>query len=125
MEGNPLDIIIQILFLPFRILGELLNSLSAYQTPQLLPRKSSKSLIVREYLSDSNIRDENYNQQITYQRPSTYRPQHPIQPTNVLAPRSPTSPTYYDNNEEWEIEWTPDGLPKRIVVSRHAVNKNG
>lgn len=26
----------------------------------------------------------------------------------------------YSNEESWEIEWSPDGLPTRIVVHRNA-----
>lgn len=26
----------------------------------------------------------------------------------------------YSNEESWDIEWTDDGLPRKITVSRHA-----
>jgi hypothetical protein len=40
-----------------------------------------------------------------------------------LQPRSEEEPgggKRYRNNETWEIEWTPDGLPGKVTIHRDA-----
>lgn len=37
----------------------------------------------------------------------------------ALVPQQPLAS--YQNEEIWEISWTPDGLPSTIKVTRHAI----
>ena len=37
---------------------------------------------------------------------------------NVVAPES--SPRQYVNEETWDIDWSEDGLPKKVTIHRNA-----
>ncbi len=40
----------------------------------------------------------------------------PFKPTNRVS-----SAHQYTNEESWDIEWSEDGLPKRVTIHRNAV----
>lgn len=42
--------------------------------------------------------------------------------TNIVARQAPLAA--YQNEESWEISWSPEGLPTKIVVHRNA-SRNG
>ena len=43
----------------------------------------------------------------------------PYEPIKLRA--EPDTGRRYRNNETWEISWTPDGLPGKVVIHRDAV----
>ena len=40
-----------------------------------------------------------------------------------IAPERALSPREYTNKEVWNVEYSPDGLPTKIEISRHAVEE--
>jgi len=43
-------------------------------------------------------------------------------PVTKIAEKSETGTgtRHYQNEEVWDIDWTPDGLPKRVTIHRNA-----
>ena len=38
----------------------------------------------------------------------------------IIRNKSPAIATQYKNTETWDIEWTEDGLPKKVIIHRDA-----
>lgn len=37
-----------------------------------------------------------------------------------LVPVRRSQPATYTNKEVWEVEWNEEGLPSKVIISRHA-----
>lgn len=46
-----------------------------------------------------------------------------VVPVRRLQPVRPLHPVTYTNEEVWDVEYTEDGLVKRVVVHRRAVQE--
>ena len=113
-EGNPLALLLQILFLPFIIIGRLLSSIGSTSSQRiLLPARTYNRITApREYITSLDVVER-----------ESYQPQQQaVKPSTIILPQQQPQ-IAYENKEEWDIDWTPDGLPRKIIVTRHAVQK--
>jgi len=53
--------------------------------------------------------------------PIQLRPLQPRADEEYKQIEEPGGGKRYHNNETWDIEWTPDGLPGKVVIHRDAV----
>lgn len=44
----------------------------------------------------------------------------PVRRKSVYSPVPQFIPATYENEEEWNVEYTPEGLVKRVIVHRRA-----
>ena len=95
---GPLSVLIFILFLPFQIIGGLIRNLPP---PPGLPGQAE--------LPELPGLTTRY---ITGIDEGSTAPQTGMVPYQPLAS--------YQNQEEWEIEWSEEGLPTRVTVHRNA-----
>ena len=66
-------------------------------------------------------KNNNPGPMVSYDEPIQLRPFQPRADEEYKQIEEPGGGKRYKNNETWDIEWTPDGLPGKVTIHRDAV----